>query len=55
MRDIKENLKQEADFWRSMLKECPDAGESVCQRMQEALLLAEYKLAQMSAKFPDMH
>lgn len=47
MHDIKENLEQEADFWRTMLKECPDAGESDYQRMNEALLLAEYKLAQM--------
>ena len=47
MRDIKEDLKQEASFWQEMLKECPDAGESDCQRMREALLLAEYKLAQM--------
>ena len=52
MRDIKDNLKQEVDFWRSMLKECPDAaGESECQRMREALLLAEYKLAQMAGSY----
>ena len=48
MRDIKDNLAQEADFWRTMLKECPDAGKSDCQSMREALLLAEYKLAQIA-------
>lgn len=47
MRDIKESLEQEADFWRTMLKECPDAGASDCQRMREALLLAEYKLSNL--------
>ena len=51
MRDIRENLEQEADFWRTMLKECPDAGEPECQRMREALLLAEYKLAQMTDSY----
>lgn len=49
MRDIKDNLEQEADFWRTMQQECPDPGSTKCQRMHEALLLAEYKLAQMTA------
>ena len=47
MRDISEDLKQEASFWRNMLKDCPDAHESDCQRMREALMLAEYKLSQL--------
>ena len=47
MNNIREQLEQEASFWREMLKECPGAGESDYQRMREALLLAEYKLAQM--------
>ena len=48
MPDFINELEQEASFWREMLKECPDAGASDCQRMREALLLAEYRLAQMA-------
>lgn len=51
MRDIKDNLEQEASFWREMLKECPNADTSDLQRMHEALLLAEYKLAQMTDSY----
>ena len=51
MHEYKDNLEQEADFWRIMLKECPDAGEPEFQRMREALLLAEYKLAKMTDSF----
>jgi len=42
-----EELEQKASFWWEMLKECPDVGDTKCQRMREALLLAEYKLVQM--------
>ena len=45
MRDIKEELEEEASFWRTMLEECPNLGISETQRMREALQLAEYKLA----------
>ena len=48
MRDISEGLEQETSFWREMLKECLDTDTSDCQRMREALLLAEFKLAQMT-------
>ena len=48
MRDITEALEQEAEFWRTMLKEYPDAGASEHHRMCDALMLAEYKLAQMT-------
>ena len=46
MRDISEDLQQETSFWREILKECLDADASNCQR--EALLLAEFKLAQIT-------
>lgn len=47
MRDPIEELEQEASFWREMLNECPEAGEDRCERMRDALLLAEFKLAQL--------
>jgi len=49
--DIKEELEQEASFWRTMLEECPNSGISETQRMREALQLAEYKLAQMMSSY----
>ena len=46
MRDLREELEQEASFWREMIDQ-EDADELALQRMREALLLTEYKLVQM--------
>jgi hypothetical protein len=46
MRDIREELEQEASFWREMIEQ-GDTDEPALQRMRDALLLAEFKLAKM--------
>lgn len=51
VRDIREELEQEAAFWLTLLKECHDAGASKTQRMRDALNLVEYKLAQITDSF----
>ena len=48
MRDIRETLVQEAEFWRNMIVRYEyDASDDVVDCMREALLFAEFKLAQM--------
>ena len=47
MRDLKEELEQEASFWRELIESRQgEAEEDVIQHMRDALLLVEYKLAQ---------
>lgn len=48
MRDIREELVQEASFWRELISSLEAVGShNEIDRMRQALLLAEYKLAQM--------
>jgi len=46
MRDITEELEQEASFWREFINDYALDDDSL-KRAREALLLAEYKLSQM--------
>ena len=50
MRDIRDELEQEASFWREMSRKCSDVNKPECQRMREALLLVEIKLAQLEER-----
>jgi len=46
MRNIREELEQEASFWREMLEDHQnDVDEIALQRMVDALSLVEYKLS----------
>jgi hypothetical protein len=48
MRKIKEELEQEASFWRELIESRQgEAEEYVLQHMRDALLLVEYKLSLM--------
>ena len=46
---MREKLEQEVSFWRELIIAFDGEGsETELNRMREALLLAEYKLAQLS-------
>jgi hypothetical protein len=48
MDHTREQLEKEADYWRVMIKECREiVDEQQMFRMQEALLLIEYRLEQL--------
>ena len=48
MDHTREQLQKEADYWRVMIKECREiVDEHQMFRMQEALLLIEYRLVKL--------
>ena len=48
MRDIREELEQEASFWCELITSLEmTASENELNRMREVMLLAEFKLAQI--------
>ena len=52
MRNIIEELEQEASFWRELIESRQgEVEEYVLQHMRDALMLVEYKLAQMTDSY----
>jgi hypothetical protein len=44
MRDIREELEQQASFWRAFINECPQLNDESMNRMRDSLMVIECKL-----------